>query len=77
MHDTDGIRAIYGAKAIDNGTNVDVEIAEAVRTIPIPAGSFGSATDFGTIAAMFCGEQSNYITGQSLVVDGGVTNSLF
>jgi 3-oxoacyl-[acyl-carrier protein] reductase len=77
MHDTDGIRAIYGAKAVEKGTHVDVEIAEAVRTIPIPAGRFGSATDFGTIAAMFCSEQSNYITGQSLVVDGGVTNSLF
>lgn len=77
MHDTDGIRAIYGAKAIENGTDVDVEIAEAVRTIPIPAGRFGSGTDFGAIAAMFCSEQSNYITGQSLVVDGGVTNSVF
>lgn len=77
MHDTDGIRAIYGAKAVENGTHVDIEIAEAVRSIPIPAGRFGSATDFGMITAMFCSEQSNYITGQSLVVDGGVTNSLF
>lgn len=77
MHDTDGIRAIYGAKAAENGTDVDLEIAEAVRSIPIPAGRFGSADDFGCIASMFCAEQSNYVTGQSLVVDGGVTNSLF
>lgn len=77
MHETDGIRAIYGAKAAAKGIPVEAEIAEAVRTIPIPAGRFGSATDFGGIAAMFCSEQSNYITGQSLVVDGGVTNSVF
>ncbi|WP_340317903.1 SDR family oxidoreductase [Rhizorhabdus argentea] len=77
MHDTDGIRAIYGARAAANGTDTDTEIAEAVRSIPIPAGRFGSQADFGAIAAMFCSEQSNYITGQSLVVDGGVTNTLF
>lgn len=77
MHETDGIRAIYGAKAAEKGISVDEEIAEAVRTIAIPAGRFGSATDFGAIAAMFCSEQSNYITGQSLVVDGGALNSMF
>jgi 3-oxoacyl-[acyl-carrier protein] reductase len=77
MHETDGIRAIYGEKAAAKGIPVDDEIAEAVRSIPIPAGRFGSATDFGKIAAMFCSEQSNYITGQSLVIDGGVTNSVF
>jgi 3-oxoacyl-[acyl-carrier protein] reductase len=77
MHETDGIRAIYGAKAAAKGIPVDDEIADAVRSIPIPAGRFGSAADFGAIAAMFCSEQSNYITGQSLIVDGGVTNSLF
>lgn len=77
MHETDGIRAIYGAKAAAKGVSVEAEIAEAVRTIPIPAGRFGSATDFGAITAMFCSEQSNYITGQSLVIDGGVTNSVF
>ena len=77
MHETDGIRAIYGAKAAAKGIPVDDEIVEAVRSIPIPAGRFGSATDFGAIAAMFCSEQSNYITGQSLIVDGGVTNSVF
>lgn len=70
MHDTDGIRAIYGAKAVENGTDVDAEIAATVQSIPIPAGRFGSVVNFGMITAMFCSEQSKYITGQSLVVDG-------
>lgn len=77
MHDTDGIRAIYQAKAVENGTDLDEEIAIAVRGIPIPAGRFGSQTDFGAITAMFCSEYANYITAQSLVVDGGALNAAF
>lgn len=77
MHDTSGIREIYGQQAAENGTDTEHEIAEAVRSIGIPAGRFGSATDFGAVAAIFCAEQSNYVTGQSLVVDGGTLNGLF
>jgi 3-oxoacyl-[acyl-carrier protein] reductase len=77
MHDTDGIREIYGRQAADNGTDADSEIAAAVESIGIPAGRFGSSIDFGAVAALFCAEQANYVTGQSLVVDGGITNGLF
>lgn len=77
MHDTDGIREIYGKQAATNGTDTDTEITAAVQSIGIPAGRFGSATDFGSIAALFCAEQANYVTGQSLVVDGGIMNGIF
>lgn len=77
MHDTDGIRAIYGKRAEQKGITLEAELDEAIRKIGIPVGRFGSEIDFGAIAAMFCSQQSNYITGQSLVVDGGVTNSTY
>ncbi|MEC3909105.1 SDR family oxidoreductase [Sphingobium sp. CR2-8] len=77
MHDTDGIREIYGKRAEENGISLEAELEEAIKTIGIPVGRFGSEIDFGAIAAMFCSQQSNYITGQSLVVDGGVTNATF
>ncbi|WP_340268053.1 SDR family oxidoreductase [Sphingobium mellinum] len=77
MHDTDGIRDIYAKRAAEKGISLEEELDDAIRTIGIPAGRFGSAIDFGAIAAMFCSEQSNYITGQSLVVDGGVTNATY
>jgi 3-oxoacyl-[acyl-carrier protein] reductase len=77
MHDTDGIRQILGAHAAKKGTTVEDEIEGMVRSLGIPAGRFGNAEDFGSIAAMFCSEYANYITAQSLVVDGGYENSTF
>lgn len=77
MHDTDGIREVYGKRAVEKGISLDAELEEAIKTIGIPAGRFGSEIDFGAIAAMFCSQQSNYISGQSLVIDGGVTNATF
>jgi 3-oxoacyl-[acyl-carrier protein] reductase len=77
MHDTSGIREIYGKQAAENGTSADEEITSAVKSIGIPAGRFGSAVDFGAVAALFCSEQANYVTAQSLVVDGGLNNSIF
>lgn len=77
MHDTDGIREIFAGYAEQKGTSVDQEIADAVRTMGIPAGRFGNAEDFGAMAAMFCSRYASYVTGQSLVVDGGYENSTF
>ncbi len=77
MHDTDGIREIVGGYAEQKGISVEEEIEEMVRTMGIPAGRFGNAEDFGSIAAMFCSTYSNYVTGQSLVIDGGYENSTF
>jgi 3-oxoacyl-[acyl-carrier protein] reductase len=77
MHDTDGIREILSGYATRKGTTVEAEMDDMVRSLGIPAGRFGNADDFGSIAAMFCSEYSNYVTGQSLVVDGGFENSTF
>jgi 3-oxoacyl-[acyl-carrier protein] reductase len=77
MHDTDGIREILGGYAAKKGTTVEVEIDDMVRSLGIPAGRFGNAEDFGSVAATFCSEYSNYVTAQSLVIDGGFENSTF
>jgi 3-oxoacyl-[acyl-carrier protein] reductase len=77
MHDTSGIRAILGGYAAEKGTTVEEEMQDMVRVLGIPAGRFGNADDFGSIAAMFCSEYASYVTAQSLVVDGGFENSTF
>ena len=48
-----------------------------MREWRIPRETFGNIDDFGAICALFCSQQANYIVGQNLVVDGGVTNAIF
>lgn len=76
MHHTDGIHAVYQAKAEENSTTLEEEMDKAVQWMKIPAGRFGNADDFGAFVALFCSEFANYVTGQSLVIDGGVATSL-
>jgi len=52
-------------------------VAEFVRDWRIASGRFGNADDVGAFVAMFCSEYANYMTGQSLVIDGGATTSTF
>jgi 3-oxoacyl-[acyl-carrier protein] reductase len=37
----------------------------------IPAGRLGSGADIANAALFFCSDEAGYITGQTLVVDGG------
>ena len=37
----------------------------------IPAGRFGDPAEFGAACAFLCSAQAGYITGQSLLIDGG------
>ena len=77
MHHTDGIRSILEERGAVHGRSYDEEVAELIRTMPIPAGKFGNADDTGAFVALFCSEFANYVTGQSLVIDGGASNSIF
>lgn len=38
---------------------------------------FGDPADVGAMVAMLCSEFAGYITGQSIVMDGGATCSTF
>ena len=54
-----------------------VATLDAYQDWKIPADRFGNIDEFGAICALFCSAHAGYIVGQSLVVDGGVTNSTF
>lgn len=77
MFDTPGSRAMMAARAAANGTDYATEVEAFIRAIGIPAARFGDPADIGAFCAMLCGRYGSLITGQSIVIDGGLTNSVF
>jgi 3-oxoacyl-[acyl-carrier protein] reductase len=65
------------ARAQANGTSYDEEVRRFVADFQIPAGRFGEPSDVGALTAFLCSEHASYITGQSIVIDGGTTRSTF
>ena len=51
--------------------------AHAKRIEKIPAKQAGIPAEFGDAVAFLCSAQAGYITGQSLLLDGGLYNSSF
>lgn len=77
MHHTGGIRDRLQADRPGNTDAYDTEVKKIIDLLRIPAARFGEAEDVGAFCALFCSEFANYTIGQSLVIDGGVHNSLF
>jgi 3-oxoacyl-[acyl-carrier protein] reductase len=63
-HLTDRLRGLHGDQ-------IDALQAD------IPAGVLGDPADFGAVAAFLCSHQARFVTGTSLVVDGGASRGLF
>jgi 3-oxoacyl-[acyl-carrier protein] reductase len=69
MFDTDRITALVENQARLSGRST--EEVRAQREQGIPARRFGDPTEFGAACAFLCSAQTGYITGQSLLIDGG------
>ncbi|GAA4542948.1 SDR family oxidoreductase [Pseudonocardia xishanensis] len=67
--DTDRLRGIQQRTAAQSGRS-QAEVADNARS-SIPAGRFGSPAEFGATCAFLCSAQAGFITGQSLLIDGG------
>jgi 3-oxoacyl-[acyl-carrier protein] reductase len=77
MHHTAAAEERFGAMAKEKGISYDEVVDKWVREWRIPTQRFGNIDDFGAVCALLCSAQANYIIGQSIVVDGGATNSTF
>jgi 3-oxoacyl-[acyl-carrier protein] reductase len=53
------------------------EETAAMRQQGIPAKRFGDPAEFGELCAFYCSLQSGYITGQNLLIDGGLYPGTF
>ena len=73
MFDTDRLKGSTVTQAKLKG--VSVEEMEAMRAQSVPAKRFGSPEEFGELAAFLCSAQAGYITGQSILIDGGMFNA--
>ena len=77
MHHSAFVEKQFNERAAAAGITYDEVVEQFAKDWNIAAGRFGDCDDVGDFVAMFCSQQVNYITGQSLVIDGGATNSTF
>ncbi len=76
LFDTDRLKpGLKAAAAARHGG--DEAKARAERWAAIPAGRFGTAAEFGALCAFLCSAQAGFITGQSVLIDGGAFPGAF
>jgi 3-oxoacyl-[acyl-carrier protein] reductase len=57
--------------------NITFEQSRTNRINSVPAKRFGSTEEFGATCAFLCSTQAGYITGQNILIDGGVFPAAF
>jgi 3-oxoacyl-[acyl-carrier protein] reductase len=65
--DTDRIIELMGSR----------EAAEAFVRENVPARRMGTVEEFAAVAVFLCSARAGYVTGETVVVDGGMTRSVF
>ncbi|PSM19637.1 MULTISPECIES: SDR family oxidoreductase [Nitratireductor] len=73
--DTDRIRNTLVFAAEKSGMSVEDQARKVAADIP--AGRFGTTEEFGQACAFLCSTHAGYITGQNLILDGGLYPSAF
>ena len=67
--ETDRLRSNIATAAAARG--VDLATMSRERLKEVPAGRFGTPSEFGATAAFLCSAHAGFITGQNLLIDGG------
>jgi 3-oxoacyl-[acyl-carrier protein] reductase len=73
--DTDRLRSNNENTAKKQG--ITLQQAEAARAATIPAKRFGQPDEFGAACAFLCSSHAGFITGQNLLMDGGIFPGAF
>ena len=71
---TDRLIEIHTARAKKLNITVDEQLRRFSQTIPVRR--MGEPKEIGDLCAYLCSLQAGYLTGQSIVVDGGVNRSI-
>jgi len=73
--DTERLREGFAATALRLGTSKEAIAAQWAASVP--AKRFGSPEEFGKACAFLCSAHAGFITGQSLLLDGGLHQASF
>jgi 3-oxoacyl-[acyl-carrier protein] reductase len=73
--DTDRLRSNNEMTAKKQGISVEQAMAHRVTTIP--ARRLGQADEFGATCAFLCSTHAGFITGQNILMDGGIFPGAF
>ncbi len=68
-HETDRIHELAEVRAAQNGTTPAHELEQLAASIPLKR--LGDPAELAAAAVFLCSERASYITGTSLLVDGG------
>jgi 3-oxoacyl-[acyl-carrier protein] reductase len=71
---TDRLTEILSARAKSSGITSDEQLKRFSETIPVRR--MGRPNEIGDLCAYLCSSQAGYLTGQTIVVDGGVNRSI-
>ena len=73
--ETDRLRATIGAGAKKQGVTYEAAATQRINTIP--ARRFGQPDEVGSLCAFLCSAHAGFITGQSILIDGGAFPGTF
>jgi 3-oxoacyl-[acyl-carrier protein] reductase len=71
---TDRLIEVHAARAQVIGITLEEQLKRFADTIPV--GRMGEPKEIGDLCAFLCSPQAGYLTGQAIVVDGGVNRSI-
>jgi 3-oxoacyl-[acyl-carrier protein] reductase len=71
---TDRLIAVHAARAKRADLTLEEQLQRFSQTIPVKR--VGEPKEIGDLCAYLCSPQAGYLTGQSIVVDGGINRSI-
>jgi 3-oxoacyl-[acyl-carrier protein] reductase len=71
---TDRLIEVHAARAETIGITLEEQFKRFAETIPVRR--MGEPKEIGDLCAFLCSPQAGYLTGQAIVVDGGVNRSI-
>jgi 3-oxoacyl-[acyl-carrier protein] reductase len=71
---TDRLIEVHAARAKGIGITLEEQFKRFAETIPVRR--MGEPKEIGDLCAFLCSPQAGYLTGQAIVVDGGVNRSI-